>query len=297
LRDEGETGMPDAVVAIPVYKPAPDRLEALSLARCAAVLGRHPVVFFGPRSLDYAAYRAAVPGATVAGFADRFFRSLAGYSELLVTPAFYEAFAGYDFLLLYQLDAFVFADNLLAWCERGYDYIGAPWQDEVGQWKGVGNGGFSLRKVGPCLEVLRSQRKVDPGVLWAHVRRTTPSPLIRALKYHRKVLAHLGIASDVRWFLRKWVRRGEPEDMFWGLHAVRYHPAFRVAPVEEALRFAVEGGLEEACRHYRELPPFGCHRSWFLEMIERYQSAAQGPQSAYEGLVWDLARVAGLPRG
>ena len=289
--------MSNAVVAIPVYKKTPDRLEALSLARCAAVLGRHPIVFFGPRSLDYSAYRSALPAASVTAFDDRFFRSLPGYSELLVTPAFYEAFSDFDFLLVYQLDAFVFADDLGAWCERDYDYIGAPWRDPLRcRWMGVGNGGFSLRKVRPCLDVLRSRHKVDPGVLWAHVRRFTPNPLVRALKYHRKVLAHLGIASDVRWFLRKWVRRGEPEDMFWGLHAVRYHPAFRVAPVEEALHFSVEGGLEEAAGRYRERPPFGCHRSWFLEMLERYLSAAEGPRSDCERLVWDLARVAGLER-
>ena len=30
-------------------------------------------------------------------------------------------------MLIYQLDAFVFQDDLAYWCQQNYDYIGAPW--------------------------------------------------------------------------------------------------------------------------------------------------------------------------
>ena len=90
-----------AVIAIPVFKLRPSELEALSLSRCAEVLGRHPLVFFGPRALDFGAYRAAVPSAAIVIFDDRYFRSVRGYSELLVTTEFYKAFAAgtYDSVL------------------------------------------------------------------------------------------------------------------------------------------------------------------------------------------------------
>src|SRR5205807_2265784 len=97
-----------------------------------------------------------------------------------------------------------------------YDYLGAPWLSSDGEWTGVGNGGFSLRRVSACRDVLATKRRLSPTELWAHVRRTTPSRLVRVLKYHRKVLAWLGLCNDLGWFLRKFVRRGEPEDMFWG---------------------------------------------------------------------------------
>lgn len=285
-----------AVVVIPVYKKELTQLELLSLSRCAAVLGGHPIVLTGPRSLDYGSCQAVLKTARVAPFDDRYFASLGAYSELLVSPPFYEAFAAHDYMLIYQPDAFVFEDQLQHWCSRGYDYIGAPWLGEDGGWSGVGNGGFSLRRIAACLAVLHSRRKVDPKVLWDHVRRTTPNPLIRAFKYHRKVLAHLGVASDVKWFLTKWVRRQEPEDMFWGLHAVRYHPAFRVAPAEEAVRFAVEAGLESAWPAFTERPPFGCHRSWYLEMLQRYLHGREEAAGPLEQRVWGLARAAGLIR-
>jgi hypothetical protein len=286
-----------AVVSIPVYQPAPSALEAFSLARCAAVLGRHPFVFFGPASLDFGAYLALAPGGRVLHFDDRYFGSLGGYSELLIRPHFYEAFADFEYLLIYQLDAFVFEDHLEEWCAKGYDYLGAPWLGDDGRWTGVGNGGFSLRRVRSCLDVLHCQRKLTPREFWEHVRKTTPSPLIRALKYHRKLLMYLGIGTCLPAFLRKWVRRQEPEDMFWGLHAARYHPPFRVAPVEEAIAFAVEAGLELTHARFEKRPPFGCHRNWLLEGLYRFAEGQPGPRDERERLVWGLARVAGMARG
>jgi hypothetical protein len=125
-----------AVVVVPVHKPGMDGLEALSLARCVAVLARHPLVFVGPRSLDFEPFRAAAPAARITTFADRYFGSHGGYSELLLTPSFYEAFADFGFMLVYQLDAFVFEDQLLHWCGKGYDFIGAPWRGPDGTWPG-----------------------------------------------------------------------------------------------------------------------------------------------------------------
>lgn len=147
-----------------------------------------------------------------------------------------------------------------------------------------------------CLEVLATTRRLTGDEVWAHVRRTTPNPLVRATKYPRKLLADLGLGNDLRWFLRRWVRRGEPEDMFWGLHAARFHPTFRVAPVEETLHFAVEAGLEEAWPVLTGRPPFGCHRNWILEMLGRYLHSTEEAKSARERLVWALAAAAGMKR-
>ncbi len=280
-----------AVVVIPVYKPTPSPLEAFSLARCAAVLARHPVTFFGPRSLDYAPYQAMIPAATITPFDDRYFRSLIGYNELMLAPTFYEAFTRFEFLLIYQPDAYVFEDRLAEWCARPYDYLGAPWLGDDGEWCGVGNGGFSLRRVSACLDALGTKRRLSPAEVWDHATRTTPNPVVRMLKYYRKLLAHFGLFNDVGWFLRRFLRASAPEDMFWAFHAPRYHPAFRVAPAEEAVHFAVEAGLEKAWRQLEGRPPFGCHRDWFLEMLQRRQPGAV-PQSERERIVWAFAEAA-----
>jgi hypothetical protein len=110
----------------------------------------------------------------VVRFDPDFFRNTTTYSALLISAGFYAAFASYDFILIHQLDVFVFRDELADWCARGYDYIGAPWFDV--DWFGevrdawppatrdnvVGNGGFSLRRCASasCLRNARRRRAV-----------------------------------------------------------------------------------------------------------------------------------------
>ncbi len=285
-----------AVIVIPVYKVEVAPRERLSLSRCQEVLGRYPIVFVGPRSLDFSPYLALCPEATVTTFEDRYFSSLESYSALLVTTQFYEAFLRYEYLLIYQPDAWVFEDRLAYWCGRGYDYIGAPFLGDDGRWSGVGNGGFSLRRVAGCLQALTSDHQEDPELYWRFMRRHVVSRLSRALRYHRKVLKQLGFGTGVGHFLRKFVKGGDPEDLFWSYHAVRYSPSFRVAPVEESHCFSVEAGLERLSELYAEHPPFGCHRDWFLEMLERYLNSPEAAKSDYEALVWRLAELSGMPR-
>ncbi len=283
-------------IAISVFKPAMTDLEVFSLDRCAQVLGRHAAVFFGPESLDYGIFLERLGSAAVVRFPDRYFRSLETYSELLLSPRFYDAFVDYEAILIYQLDAFVFRDELEYWCSRDFDYIGAPWWDDRMGWYGVGNGGFSLRRPARCLRVLTSRHKEDPEAFWAHVRRFKSNPLSRALRYPRKVARHLGIASTVDHFLSRFIRRGCAEDNFWGFAAVRYWPEFRVAPVEDALHFSVEGGLLQAASHYRDQPPFGCHRDRYLRMIRRFVMSQDPTDSPEEALVWSFAERSGLRR-
>jgi hypothetical protein len=117
------------------------------------------------------------------------------------------------------------------------------------------------------------------------------------MRYHHKLARHLRIGSTVDHFLRRFIRRGCSEDQFWGYAAVRYCPEFRLAPVEDAIRFAIEGGLKEASAHYGQRPPFGCHQLRYLRMIRRFlQSSSEPPASWDEAQVWDLAGKAGLER-
>jgi hypothetical protein len=285
-----------AAIIIPVHKSHITDLERLSLSRCVTVLGEHPLVVVGPRSLDYSCYKQVVKHAIITTFEDAFFRSFEAYQRLMVSRQFYDTFSHYSYILIYQLDAYVFSDKLLFWCDKDYDYIGAPLRDSDGEWIGVGNGGFSLRKTSSFLKVLWSTAKEDPHIYWSYICNTIATPWKRALRYHRKIARQIGIASDLGRFLNRYSRKGYYEDLFWGFHATRYCPFFRVAPIEEAIRFSVEAGLEDACRYYKEDPPFGCHRNWYLEALQRFLYSDEETKDSFENLVWDLARKAGLAR-
>ena len=81
----------------------------------------------------------------------------------MISSKFYKSFKTYEFLLIYQTDAWVFRDDLLEWCNKDYDYVGAPWFTGYDDTKGikkafnaVGNGGFCLRKTKSMLRVLNT---------------------------------------------------------------------------------------------------------------------------------------------
>lgn len=161
-------------VVVPVYRPILDPNETVSLESAFRVLGAHHLVMVKPEGLDTTELEARFPFRAVETFDPEYFRSIQGYNRLLLSTGFYERFLGSTYLLVCQLDVFVFRDDLADWIARGYDYIGAPWvsktevsvrihqakmalsklllgvQDKVYRYETrnrVGNGGFSLRKV------------------------------------------------------------------------------------------------------------------------------------------------------
>ncbi len=283
-------------VVITVHKPRMDPLESLSLARCVDVLGRYPIVLAGPRSLNFTAYREAAPSAQVIVFDDRFFASWDYYCEFLTLPPLFEAVASYEFMLKYELDAFVFEDQLLDWCGRGWDYIGAPWLNKRGEWVGVGNGGFWLRKVANCLKVLEAKAALESGKSSGRLRNGGLRSLSHAGTRVRAALSRLVARAGLGRWMHQFIFPEAIEDVFWGRRARDYYPAWNLAPVEEAKRFSVESGLRLTAPLFRERPPFGCHRRRFLRILDRFLHSDAPPVNDYEELVWGLARTAGLHR-
>ena len=150
------------IIVIPVHKATPTDDELLSLQQCALILKSHPICIVCPDGLDVSFYSDILSSTrtnwTIERFYPRFFEGIKGYNLLMLDKAFYKRFAEYQHMLIYQLDAWVFRDELDEWCSKGYDYIGAPWieKDNKGNMTlaCVGNGGFSLRRVQHFIDVL-----------------------------------------------------------------------------------------------------------------------------------------------
>ena len=78
--------------------------------------------------------------------------SIEDYSNLLKTREFWDYLKG-DKILIYQEDSFIFSNNIDEFAE--YDYIGAPWCEEVLP-VNVGNGGLSLRTRRTMVDVIEA---------------------------------------------------------------------------------------------------------------------------------------------
>ena len=79
---------------------------------------------------------------------------------MLWSKSFYERFVEYDYLLICQLDAWIFKDELEHWVSKNYDYIGAPVfegfeKNENYQYSLFLNGGLSLRNIASSLKIIK----------------------------------------------------------------------------------------------------------------------------------------------
>jgi hypothetical protein len=260
--------MPDKPVAvvIPFYRDTLSESEAISIKQCFKVLSKHPIICIKPSSLSLVKAEEHFSFSHTVTFDDDFFDGIQGYNRLMLSSRFYKAFLEYEFILLYQLDAFVFRDDLLYWCNQGFDYIGAPWirdreySDIVKMLKSkfqtfyhtkynvykeglpsnmqfenkVGNGGFSLRRV-----------KKLYGLSIKYVERIE--------FYHMQ--------ADHRFH----------EDVFWSIEVNRKRPELKIPNYRKALNFAFENHPERCLRLNKNKLPFGCH-AWdkYLSFWEKY---------------------------
>lgn len=149
-------------IVIPIYKEILSETDIISLKQCLKILSKYHIVFITNKKLDCSAY-IEICRKYNTDFSFEYFHycysfGINGYNALLLSKKFYTRFKNYTYILIYQLDAYVFRDELDYWCGQGYDYIGAPWMSiksildtpKFGNHYNltVGNGGFSLRKIG-----------------------------------------------------------------------------------------------------------------------------------------------------
>ena len=258
------TSAGSVAVVVPHYRAGLTADEGVSLRHLTHFLGRYDKHLALPQGLDF-----TLPGFGVNRFPDQFFHGTATYSALLLSREFYQAFAEYDYILLYQLDALVFSDRLAEWCARDLDYVGAPWfpgdgADFVSE-PAVGNGGFSLRRVESFLRVIDSPGFETELDRYRDALAAAGPALARLRHLPRKALRRVRLLGADRQAILSAARApadpGERlnEDCFWSFRARRYHPGFKIASVEEALGFAFEVNPRRCYELNGRRLPFGCH--------------------------------------
>ena len=246
------------IVVIPIYKSEPDWYEKVSLSRCTEVLNKHKFGIVTYKELDISIYLNTFYESgidfIVEYFDSLYFRNINGYNRLMLLKDFYSRFESYIYILIYQLDAYVFKDELDCWCRKGYDYIGAPWifrnyqlrhplktvifkvrqlyrqyftkgYDQLAMQERVGNGGFSLRKVKRFIEVLEEFDNTS---------------VLSQYKDNNRLL----------------------EDLFYSYEVNRYKQKIRMPGKEVALKFSFETEPLICFKLNGSELPFGCH-GWY----------------------------------
>lgn len=244
-------------VVVPIYKPRPSDHELISLTQLMRVLGHYPVFLVTPTSLDVDFYQKLYPTLQIQTFSDSFFTNIQSYNRLMLSEAFYAAFSEFEFMLIHQLDAFVFRDELQYWCQQGYDYIGAPWlrdRDFQSQTEEVW---FRLKQRIATLLNLKKDDNITPREIISLNKVGNGGFSLRRIEAMRQALQKY--QSRLAPYFQQELHQYN-EDAFWGIEVNRYGSFLRIPDFRIALRFAVEFYPKRAVETYNQGQlPFGCH--------------------------------------
>lgn len=227
----------EVVIVIPIYKEKLTKFEKISLEQCKKVLAQYSQIFLAPQGLNLADYQMD-DGSEVKFFDDNYFKNIKGYNQLMLSTEMYERFSAYKYMLIYQLDAFVFSDSLVDFTNMDYDYIGAPWIDGMPYYKYNFKGSVRINKMFPFINRPTILSVGNGGLSLRNVEST-----IKALEDSKKSLSN-------------WK---DNEDKFFSLYGINNPEKFKVAPIDIALNFSFE---TYPCKCYKmnsEKLPFGCH--------------------------------------
>ena len=234
-------------IVIPLYKQFTDLdlTEKISLEQTFKILVAHDICFVTHKEIDVNAYcynqHHAVNVKTIL-FEKSYFANIAGYNRLLLGYEFYNSFREYKFILICQLDLFVFSCMLEHFIKLNYDYIGGTWFEgyntalKTSIIIAPGNVQFSLRKTDSFLKVLNlfnffCYRNLNfNGIKEALIQ---PVSFLRIFKH--------GLLVERRSYrpILPWQFPGY-EDVFWSTYVKQFFSWFKVGSIEDSISFSFE---------------------------------------------------------
>ena len=262
--------MKKCVIVIPVYKQNPEISELASFKQCLSILNKYDIVIITYQSLSIDSYINESNNLNISlkieYFEEKYFKSVYGYNQLCLNKELYLRFSNYEYMLIYQLDAWAFEDKIDYWCSKEYDYIGAPIFDNKGKLLGVGNGGLSLRKIEYCLKVLNRP---------IYLPYVTPKYLFYLYKYDFITSKHKSI-KDIILILFKIISKSVGyknnikyyssskgdvnEDLLFSVMARHaWGVNINMPTINESIDFAFERFPSELYVKNNKRLPFGCH--------------------------------------
>ncbi len=263
LRGDSEMSQKDKeiIIIVPIYKNNLDPFEMTSLDYCKQYLKKYYMIVISPQSLyndeiflDFIKKEKI----NVHYFEDKFFDGLDGYNSLMLNLDFYKTFSDYRYMLIYQLDALVFSDDLLKWTKKDYDYIGAPWlaSEDGASFDSLGNGGLSLRKINTFITVLESRDLFYSQSKYYNTSYRARIKYMLIIRIFKKLIKYNFSLNYLKLFLYLYK---ENEDYFWAFYAKFFTKIFVLPTVEESLKFSFEVNPSLSFNYNKNVLPFGAH--------------------------------------
>jgi len=256
-------------IVIPIYKECLNDYEIQSVEQCILVLSDYVIYFVAPNGLNLDFYKSKFKSIEHYAFFDEcYFKNLAGYNRLLLSPFFYDRFHNYKYMLVYQTDCYVFRDELLEWANKDYDYLGGIWFENYtsNPYEGAklwhaGNGGLSLRKIKSISKMLSSKKPVKKfKELFTETKKLRNIGRKRYLKSLILFPFHfLGYKNNISYLSKNYQLN---EDGFI-VNTTAKLKSFKIPNVEKSIAFSWDRHPEYLLNLTNKLP-FACH-AWYRE--------------------------------
>lgn len=176
----------DIAIVVPIYKLPLSPDDRICLNHLFKVMTGYDIYAVFPENLDITDVCEEYP-LLKSSMESSHFSSLRSYNKLVLSRSFYDAFSNYKYILINQLDTYIFKDELCKWANSGFDYVGAPFVPDKNkywsplrrlwcklnfylrrykgtnphhsQWYQVGNGGLCLRSVSKFQNITKKYKQ------------------------------------------------------------------------------------------------------------------------------------------
>ena len=249
-------------VVIPVHKPGVTHHEKISLTACKNLLQQYDCYLIHPVGMNTDCYTIIYEKLILQPVASSWLTSVQKYNKMKRNVAFYNLFSGYQFMLTYELDSYIFSADWHKANAFNYDYIGAPWfsgfhlANQDSQMTGVGNSGFSLRNIQTCIFVLEKVQKAARFWKFFTVTRLRKFLNFSGFMHLFDPAFKSGIKNDFFSIIDTAYHINE--DNYW----CEIIPAvfnFKIASVEDAIAFSFEMNPSLLFEKNACQLPIGCH--------------------------------------
>lgn len=247
------------VVIVPVHKPQLTTSENIALVQCFKILKNYDIYLIYPEGMNIEIYKNNFPEIIFFPVPVDWLASLQAYNYMKCSLAFYTLFKAYDFMLSYEPDAYIFSDDWRKANVFDYDYIGAPWfkdYKEEGMPDKVGNSGFSMRKIATCIHALEMKAKFMRH--WRIIYKLKLNKFLKVSILFKFFGRSFKLAANNYYYYRFFLLAPISEDIFWSSIVPRVI-SFRLAPVEDAIKFSFEKKPDLLYQINQNSLPLGCH--------------------------------------
>ena len=197
--------------------------------------------------------------------------SVLQYNRMKTDIAFYRMFDAYQFMMTYELDAYIFSADIAAHHGFEYDFIGAPIFEGYMEaapdacFLHMLNSGFSIRNISACIKGLQL---LDQYKLNWKINKF----FLSNFSFLRKIASQKKLRITYHDHLNGYFRGGPfNEDAIFSSLIPQLFPFFKPAPLEKAVSFSMETKAATLYQQQQNQLPLGCH-AWakFYSFWEKF---------------------------